>query len=312
MTGAEPVGDGAVVSGQAVLDLSHLTSPDELAGIGRIEGVGAVVVPESLASAYLRIATSGVGGTVFVPDGANVRVHTGTVTLGGEGLGAAEDVVVVVGVMVITSPVTGVVPRRIYVVGTVLAPRGSEAALGPSLAGGTGSVVYYRYAEDQDIKVLTGQVKVSGSLLANRGGGADDLLVAAGQVVVTGPVTEVGFRKVFVAGQLVAPAASRDMLEPRLELQGQMVWHLADDARLIYEDTRLSAEFFALLERPVSLVLFGDVTIDAGATADMVRQKVADIVLFGDLTAPPELVPVLQVLTTDAFGTIRAADGPES
>jgi hypothetical protein len=67
------MGDGGVVSGRAVLDLSRLTSPDELAAIGRIEGVGAVIVPESLASAYLGIPASGVGGTVFVPDGAKVR-----------------------------------------------------------------------------------------------------------------------------------------------------------------------------------------------------------------------------------------------
>jgi len=311
MTGAEPMGNGGVVSGRAVLDLSHLTLPGELAAIGRIEGVGAVIVPESLASAYLRIPTSGVGGTVFVPDGASVRVHAGILTVGGEGLGGADDVLVVVGLMVITSPVTGVVPRRINVIGMVWAPRGSESALGSSLAGGSGNVVYYRHVADQDIKVLTGQVKLSAALLANRTGGADDLLVAAGQVVVSGPVTEVGIRQVFVAGQLVAPAASRDVLEPRLQVQGQMVWYLADEARVIYDDIRISPHFFELLDRPISLVLFGDVTIESGATAGMVRQKVTDIALFGDMTAPPELVPVLQVLTTDAFGTIRAADGPQ-
>jgi hypothetical protein len=310
MTGAEP-GSGVVTGDQAVLDLSHLTSPDELATISRIEGVGAVIVPEALASAYLRIPTSGVGGTVFVPDGAKVRVHTGTLTVGGEGLGAADDILVVVGLLIVATPVTGQVPSRIHVIGMVLAPRGSESVLGASLAGGTGTVLYYRHGEDQDIKVLTGQVKVSAALLANRSGGSDDLLVAAGQVIVSGPVEDVGFRQVLVAGQLVAPAASRDALEPRLQVVGQMVWYLADDVRVIYDDTRISPDFFGLLDRPVSLVLFGDVVIEAGTTTEMVRQKVRDIVLFSTLTAPPDLVPVLQVLTTEAFGTIRAADGPQ-
>ena len=41
----------------------------------------------------------------------------------------------------------------------------------------------------------------------------------------------------------------------------------------------------------------------------MLREKVTGISVFGDVTGPPELVGALQVLTTDAFGTIRAADG---
>jgi hypothetical protein len=300
-----------VVSGRGALDLSHLRSPDDLAGITRIEGVGAVVVPESLAPAYLRIPTEGVGGTVFVPDGANVRVHTGSLAVGGDGLGAVDDVLVVVGLLLVTSPVTGSVPGRISVVGGVLAPRGSEAALGPSLVSVTGGVTYYRYAEDQDIKMLAGQVKLSGATLANSVGSADDLMVIAGQVLVTGPVSEVGFRQLYIAGQLVAPAASRDALEPRLTVAGQVAWHQADDVRIIFDDIRIGPDYFELLEQPVSLVLFGDVTFTPGATPELVRRKVTDILLFGDVTAPPELVSVLQVLTTDAFGTIRVADGPE-
>jgi hypothetical protein len=58
-----------VVERQGVLDLSHLTSPDELAAITRISRVGAVVLPESLAGAYAAIPVSKVGATVFVPCG---------------------------------------------------------------------------------------------------------------------------------------------------------------------------------------------------------------------------------------------------
>ena len=130
--------------------------------------------------------------TIYVPDGANVRVHTGALVVGGDGLGAADDVLIVIGMLVITSPVTGPVPQRIHVVGSVLAPRGSESALGPALAGGTGGVTYYRYADGQDIKVLSGQVRLSGAMLANPAGQPDDILIAAGQVVMTGEVTTRG------------------------------------------------------------------------------------------------------------------------
>jgi hypothetical protein len=312
MTESGPSGDRGVVSGQAVVDFSHLTSAEELAAISRIEGVAAVVVPESLAGAYAAISSEGVAGTVYVPDGANVRVHSGPLMVGGDGLGAAEDVLVVVGMLVITSPVTGVVPRQISVVGSVMAPRGSESALGPALGGGSGSVTYYRYAEGQDIKLLSGQVKLSGAILANPAGQPDDILLAAGQVVVTGPVTSVGYAQVMVAGQLVAPAASREVLEPRIQAQGQSAWYRSDDPRILVEDTRLGPGFFRLLDHPVSLVVLADLSIAPGVTETMLLEKVADIILLGDLTAPGDLVPVLQVLATDSFGTIRADDGPGS
>jgi hypothetical protein len=312
MTESGPSGDRGVLSGQAVVDFSHLTSAEELAAVSRIEGVAAVIVPESLAAAYAAIPSEDVAATVYVPDGVNARVHVGPLMVGGDGLGAAEDVLVVVGMLVITSPVTGAVPRRVSVVGSVLAPQGSESALGPALGGGVGSVTYYRYAEGQDFKVLTGQVKLSGATLANPAGQPDDILLAAGQVVVTGPVTSVGYAQVMIAGQLVAPAASREVLEPRIQAQGQSAWYRSDDPRIIVEDTRLGADFFRLLDHPVSLVVLADLSIAPGVTESMLLEKVADIILLADLTAPGDLVPVLQVLAVDAFGTIRADDGPGS
>ena len=135
-----------VLRDQPVVDFSHLTSPEQLAGISRIEDVALVVVPQSLAGAYAAISVSDVAATIYVPDGANVRVHTGALVVGGDGIGAADDVLVVIGMLVITSPVTGPVPQRIYVIGSVLAPRGSEPVLGPALAGGTGGVSYYPHS----------------------------------------------------------------------------------------------------------------------------------------------------------------------
>ena len=114
--------------------------------------------------------------------------------------------------------------------------------------------------------MLSGQVKLSGTILANPAGQPDDVLIAAGQVVVTGPVTSVGYAQVIVAGQLVAPAASRDVLEPRLQAQGQSAWYRSDDPRIIIEDTRLGPDFFRLLDHPVSLVVLADLSITPGVT----------------------------------------------
>jgi hypothetical protein len=147
-------------------------------------------------------------------------------------------------------------------------------------------------------------------MLANPAGQPDDLLIAAGQLVVTGPVATVGYAQVIVAGQLVAPAASRETLEPRVQVQGQTVWYRGDEPRIFYEDARVGPDFFRLLDRPVSLILFENLTVEPGVTESMLREKVTEIAMFEDLIAPAELVGVLQVLTTDAFGTIRIDDGP--
>jgi adhesin HecA-like repeat protein len=308
----EPASDRVVVSQQPVADFSHLTAPEQLAAISRIERVALVIVPESLAAAYAAIPSSQVAATIYVPDGASVRVHTGVLVVDGGGIGAADDVLIVTGVLIITSPVTGPLPRRIHVVGSVLAPRGSEATLGLALAGVTGNVSYYTPAGEQDIKVLSGQVGLSSAMLANPAGQAGDMLVAAGQVVITGEVTTVGYRQVIILGQMIAPTASRDMIEPRIQVQGQAVWYRGDDPRVFYDDISLGSDFFRLLDHPVSLVVLGDLTITAGVTEAMMREKITGISVFGDATAPPGLVGVLQVLTTDAFGSIRADDGPGS
>jgi hypothetical protein len=310
MSNDEPA-DG-VLRGDGLVDFTHLRSAEDLSSVSRIEDVGAVLVPEALAAAYAAIPASNVGATIFVPDGVNLRVHTGSLAVAGDGLGAAEDMLVVVGMLIITSPVTGVVPKRMTVVGSVLAPRGSEQALGPALAGGVGSVSYYRYAEGQDVKQLTGQAKLSGATLANPAGQADDILVVVGQVAVSSPVTTVGYAQVIVAGRFIAPEASRDVLEPRMQAQGQVAWYRSDDPRIIFEDTRLGPDFFRLLDHPVSLLVLGDLSIAPDVTESMVREKITDVVLFGDVTAPAGLVGLLQVLVTDAYGTIRAADGPGS
>jgi len=63
---------GRVVSGDSVLDLSHLTQPDQLAAISRIERVAVAAIP-----------TAHVASTVYVPGGANVSVQTGSLVIGG-------------------------------------------------------------------------------------------------------------------------------------------------------------------------------------------------------------------------------------
>jgi hypothetical protein len=310
---------GRVIKDEAILDLSHLTEPDQLSAISRIEDVAVVVVPESLAAAYATIPTTDVASTLYVPSGVNVRLQTGSLSVGGDGLGAENDVLVVIGLLLITSPVTGPVPKRIYVVGAVLAPRGSEQVLGQALAGGTGGVSYYQYADGQQVKVLSGQIRLSPAMLANTAGRPDDILVVAGQVVVTGDVTSVGYGMTIIAGQLAAPAASRDVLEPAIQTQGQVTWYEGDNPRVFNGDASVGPDFLRLLAARTALVVLGDLTIEEKVTEAALQEKVAGLAVFGDVIAPAGLIGVVQFLATDVFGDIvtsdqardRASDGPD-
>jgi hypothetical protein len=312
MSTQEPVTGQVVIRDQPVVDFSHLTEPAQLAAVARIDGVAIVIVPEALAGAYLAIPASNVAATMYVPGAVNVRVHTGSLVVSGDGIGGADDVLVVVGMLIITSQVTGPVPQRIHVIGSVLAPRGSEQALGRALAGGTGNVSYYQYSEGQDIKLLSGQVKLSAAMLANTAGQPGDLLIVAGQVAITGEVAAVGYRHVIFAGQVAAPAASRDVIEPSAEIQGQIGWYAGSDARVFHDDLSLGPDFFRLANQPVSLVVFGDLSVEAGVSDTALLEKIAGLVVFGDVTAPPGLIAALQVLGAEVFGDIRAGDGQGS
>lgn len=301
---------GRVVGHTPVLDLSGLTGPDDLAGIAAIEKVATVVVPRSLAAAYTAIPVSKVANTVFVPDGANVRVHTGTLSLDGDGLGGEHDVLIVTGMLIVTSPVTGTLPALIHVTGSVLAPRGSESKIGRVLEG-TGSLIQYRWAEDQDITVLGGQLRISGATLANALGAGHDVLILAGQAVVTGDVSEVGYRQIVAAGQAAFPESAREAVEPRLVTQGQLGWYRTGSPRVFLDDTTLTAEFLQLLDDKISLVVFGDLTVAEDVTGDLLRATVGDMVLFGDVIAPASVLPVVQFLATDAYGSIRSSGAAE-
>jgi hypothetical protein len=297
------------IKGVAVLDLTTMRSPDDLAGISSIEDVALILVPESLAGALARIPTSSVASVVPVPDGADVKVHTGSMMMGGEALanpGGDNVVLVVTGTLALSSPVEEVAFRQVIVTGMVVAPYGSELALGAGLSRVTGSVHYYRQVEGQRFRTLSGQTRISGESLANEAGNPADILFVAGQTIVTGPVHQVGYQQIVAAGQLLAPRDSEAVLAPVLTMEGQLVWY-SGRPRFFVGRERFSRDFLELLDEPLSLALVGHFTFDEDVPPALLRDKVSDITLVGKIIAPKGVVAVLQLLTIDKHGTITAA-----
>jgi hypothetical protein len=294
----------------AVLDLTPMTSAEDLAAITRISDVALLLVPESLMPAVTAIPMDDVAMLVPLPDGVEIRSHTGSLVVGGDALagpGVENAALIVMGALIFTGPVTKVSYRQVIVMGMVLAPQGSESALGAGLTRVSGSVDYYPYSEGQEVKVSTGQLRASGEVLANSGGGPDDILVVAGQLIVTGPVAEVGYRRVVVAGQMLAPADSQPVLGPRAIVKGQLVWYTGQ-ARFFVGKERFERSFFELIDQPLHLGLVGVFEIDPEVPPELLREKVAEITLVGRLTAPRRLVGVLQLLATEKVGEIVVAE----
>ncbi len=300
----------AVIENVAFLDLSQAT-PENLARLEEIRGVATLVVPADGGDLLTRVRLIDVANVIPVPRGAHVRVHMGMFTLSGEALaepGGDNEVLVVTGALMVTTPVERVGYREIVVIGAVLAPRGSESALGVGLTRVTGAVHYYTYVEGQRFQPLSGEIRISGETLANHGGTGDDVLMLAGDVIVTSQVARIGFREIFWGGRLVAPRASEGVLAPKLVGGGELIWY-GGEPRFFKGDETFGRGFFEALEGPVALALVGDFRIENDVPAELLRAKISELTLVGNLSARKELVSALQVLTTEKYGHLVVSNG---
>ena len=62
--------------------------------------------------------------------------------------------------------------------------------------------------DGQRVRVMSGQITLSGEALAGAGEQSQDALVIAGTLIVTSPITRVGFADLVVLGEVVAPSGS--------------------------------------------------------------------------------------------------------
>jgi hypothetical protein len=119
-------------------------------------------------------------------------------------------------------------------------------------------------------------------------------------------VATVGYRRIVVAGQVLAPQDAQAVLGPALVVKGQLAWYTGQPRIFVGKET-LGRSFFELLDRPLSLALVGRFEIDSDVSPDLLREKIQDITLVGKLVAPRQLVGLLQFLTTEKIGTITVA-----
>jgi hypothetical protein len=304
--------EAGVIQNVAVADLTPMATPEQLRRVRLIRNTAVVLITKSAAVAIPDIHMENVASVVTVPDGGRVRVHTGALTLDGRALaepGGDEEVMVVTGTLIVTTPVEHVGYRDLIVTGVVLAPEGSEAALGAGITRLTGAVTYFPYAEGQQVKAHSGQVKLGATAMANAGGNPGDVMVVGGQLVITEPLTTLGYQRIVVSGQVLAPRLSEDLLAPAMMVEGQVAWYTGEP-RFFMGGESFSAEFLRLHQTPVALALLGDFEFEDDVTSELLREKVSGISLIGAIRAPKALIPALQLLTTERIGEIKVATDP--
>jgi hypothetical protein len=155
------------------------------------------------------------------------------------------------------------------------------------------------------IKQLTGQLTVDGEAFANRSGSPEDTLVIAGQIIITSEIKEVGFKEVIVAGQIVAPKKVESALVGAVSrLNGQIVYYTGETPRLFMGNDTFSKAFFELIDYPMTMILIGNFEFGSDIDMTLLKQKVPELVVIGELRAPKELVPLLQLLAVVKLGDI--------
>ena len=296
----------------AVLDLTGANAAEALNGITRLVNVATILASESLLPRLSSIPMERVATVVPIPEGSRVRLLSGQLVLSGEALanpnGDPDEVLVIAGQVVVTSPIERVGYKHLIVMGQLLAPVGSETGLGAGLTRMGGQVQFYPYSPGASVRVLTGTVRHTPAELANPAGQPSDILLVVGQLLITEIPEQVGYRFISAVGQVLAPRGSESILAGHLQpLVGQVVYYTAPPRIFDGRETFYGA-YFELLDEPITLVLDGTFTFEEDIPLDVFKQKVAGIVFDGKLIAPRRLVPMLQALTLARDGTIIASD----
>jgi hypothetical protein len=158
--------------------------------------------------------------------------------------------------------------------------------------------------QDGKVNLVAGQGRFTGEAIAQ--GDPETLLVIAGQAMITSVVEKVGFRGIFVAGQIFAPTGSEAALTTAMTtLMGQVFYYKAG-ARMFQGHDRIGRDFLELVDTPIAIVITGHLEIDDDVTLDLLKAKVSEIALYGHLEVPRALYALAQFLTVEKSGHIEA------
>jgi len=201
---------------------------------------------------------------------------------------------------------------RIEKVGTVLVPEDLMDTFMNISMEKVGTIV--PVPRDQEYKIRTGQMELSPGMLA--AGDEDTRLILVGQGIMKEPVEEIGYGSLYLSGQFLFPRDSQPVLEDSIEhATGQLMYFRGSNPRIFTGEQKFSAAFFEMIEDPMTMILVGTTTFSDDVTAELLQEKVEEIVMVGEMVASEEIISVLQFLAEHCVGELKtheeAGEGEE-
>lgn len=195
--------------------------------------------------------------------------------------------------------------RRIENVGVVLIPENLTAQFGAISQSNVGLVL--PVPTGKQVKTLSGQLSFPGDAFAE-GDPEHPVLLLVGQIVFTSRITTLGYTQVIVAGQLIAPEGSESAVARYVtRLIGQAVYYPGTaKPRILRGQETLDEAYFQALAEPQVLILLGSYKFAANVTVETLRQKVAGLIVLGELQTAPGLVSAVRAMASDVMGVLKA------
>jgi len=154
------------------------------------------------------------------------------------------------------------------------------------------------------VNCMVGEVTLNAATLVN--GDPETTLLIAGQAFIEGEVNTIGYKEIQVFGQLFASRKSQQAIGAKLTQMTGQNFYLPDDPRFVRGHMDIGNEFLELLPGPTAFVVMGSLRFEPGVTKEAIKSKITEIVLMGEIKAPRELLPLLEVITKEKMGQIVA------
>ncbi|TNJ61029.1 hypothetical protein FE784_35115 [Paenibacillus hemerocallicola] len=157
---------------------------------------------------------------------------------------------------------------------------------------------------------ISGTMKLGGEFLENPGVDGSDILLVTGELLITSPPTKFGYKQLIVVGQLFIPRGSESVITPFITQSiGEIISYDHRNPRLFMGNGRFGREFFDYLKEPITMILIGEFVIESDVNAEILREKVVEIIQMGVLkAADKKLVPILTALAVEQMNMIQVSD----
>jgi len=159
------------------------------------------------------------------------------------------------------------------------------------------------------ISLIAGQASLTGEALES--GDPDTVLFIAGQVTITTPVPKIGYKSLYLAGQLLAPRGSEAAIANAMKMLAGQILYMPVGARTFTGEEVFDQAFLEYLEKPTPFALMGSFRFANDVKPETLREKVPEIFLCGELKAPASLVSLVKVLTVEKHGSISVTNESE-